>query len=259
VGGELHTVRAARPTRILIATGYDPVHDWRATTPALRQLLSADPRMRVDVHDNLATLGEVDFASFGSVVIHFKNQDPTVPGPQALRRLKSYVRGGGGLVLVHFACGAFEAQRQQYAEMVGRVWFGLQPPPGRRQHDPRGRFQVRVRPHHPVTAGLGDFWTDDELYTCLVGDAPIEVVAQAVSQVDRESYPMALLRQFGRGRVFNCTLGHDVRALRVPAVGELYRRGTAWSAGLSPTQHGASGPQRPDAAAGPPAPDFRAE
>jgi len=29
-------------------------------------------------------------------------------------------------------------------------------------------------------------------------------------------------------------LGHDVKALSVDAVQDLYRRGTAWSAGLSP-------------------------
>ena len=47
-----------------------------------------------------------------------------------------------------------------------------------------------------------------------------------------ETYPMAFVLSYGEGRVFHCTLGHDAEALRVPAVGELYRRGTAWVAGM---------------------------
>jgi type 1 glutamine amidotransferase len=31
--------------------------------------------------------------------------------------------------------------------------------------------------------------------------------------------------------VFNCVLGHDARALDNAAVGELFRRGSAWAAG----------------------------
>jgi hypothetical protein len=49
------------------------------------------------------------------------------------------------------------------------------------------------------------------------------------------------LRQFvmdGKGRTFHCTLGHDVKALSVPAVQELYRRGCAWACGLAPIAPG---------------------
>ena len=36
------------------------------------------------------------------------------------------------------------------------------------------------------------------------------------------------------GGVFHCVLGHDVKALSVPGVAELFRRGTAWAAGQPP-------------------------
>ena len=57
----------------------------------------------------------------------------------------------------------------------------------------------------------------------------------SVSKVDQKAYPMAFVLPYGQGRVFHCPLGHDVRAFSTPAVGELFRRGTAWAAGLSPT------------------------
>jgi type 1 glutamine amidotransferase len=78
------------------------------------------------------------------------------------------------------------------------------------------------------------FDTTDELYTCLIGDHPIQVVAQARSKVDGKDYPMAFTSTTGKGRTFHCPLGHDVKALSVPEVQELFRRGTAWAAAIPP-------------------------
>ena len=49
---------------------------------------------------------------------------------------------------------------------------------------------------------MTDFDTQDELYTCLVGDHPIEVLAQAKSKVDGKYYPMAFVSHYGKGRTF---------------------------------------------------------
>jgi type 1 glutamine amidotransferase len=65
------------------------------------------------------------------------------------------------------------------------------------------------------------------------------VVAQARSKVDNQFYPMAFLTHYGQGRTFHCVLGHDAKALSVPSVQELYRRGCAWAAGLAPATSGA--------------------
>ena len=40
-----------------------------------------------------------------------------------------------------------------------------------------------------MVRGMADFETQDELYTCLTGDHPIEVVAQAKSKVDGKVLP----------------------------------------------------------------------
>ena len=86
-------------------------------------------------------------------------------------------------------------------------------------------------PQHPIVAGLKPFQADDELYTCLTGDRPIEVLAEARSKVDGKIYPMAFAYASGKGRVFQCLLGHDVKAMQMPGVGELYRRGCALGGG----------------------------
>ncbi len=138
-------------------------------------------------------------------------------------------------MLAHFACGAWHGEWPEFAALAGRVWFGANPGPGKRQHDPFGKFQVEFPlPEHPVVLGLKSFETEDELYTCLTGDHPIEVVAQAKSKVDSQYYPMAFTSRYGKGRTFHCVLGHDTRALARSEVKELFQRGCAWTVGLPP-------------------------
>jgi len=217
--------------RVLIVTGEDyPGHKWKLTTPVLKDQIAKDARLAVDVSEDLNTLRSPELHGYDAVVLHFKNYDPEVPGRAGFDNLAKFVERGGGVVLVHFACGAFQEFKDDFAKLAGRAWN-----PKMRGHDPRGEFQVNiVDADHPITRGMESFKTDDELYTCLDGDTPIKVLAQSQSTVDRKQYAMAFVLQYGEGRVFHCPLGHDVKAFSFPAVGELFRRGTAWVAGLQP-------------------------
>jgi type 1 glutamine amidotransferase len=138
------------------------------------------------------------------------------------------VAGGKGLVLVHFACGAFK-DWPEFQKIAGRVYD-----PKLRAHDPYGKFTVDiVDPEHPITKGMKAFETVDELYTCLAeSDAKIKVVATARSKVDQKDYPMGFVLEYGKGRVFHSVLGHDVKAFGAEGVGELFRRACAWTAGI---------------------------
>jgi uncharacterized protein len=223
--------------RVLIVTGEDyPGHVWRETAPVLIAELLKDPRLTVDLLTDLRSLATTHFNAYDAVVLHFKNYNPEVPGREALDRLVDYVKQGGGLMLLHFACGAFEEFKADFEPLAGRIWFGMQPPPGRHQHDPHGRFTVTItETAHPITQDLDDFETVDELYTCLEGDTPITLLATAQSAVDGQTHPMAFVLACGEGRVFHTVLGHDATALAMPGPAQLIRRGCAWIAGLPPT------------------------
>ena len=225
---------AKASARILILTGEDAHHRWQETTPVLEAFLEEDPRLAVEVLDDLSRIESTDLSSFDAVIIHFKNDDPAIPGRTAFDQLNAYVRGGGGLILVHFGCGAFQEFRDDFESLIGRVWFGLPAPEGQRQHDRYGPFEVRPTDFtHTITEDLAPFATADELYTCLTGNTAVDILAVANSPVDQQDYPMALVRTPEDGRVFLCTLGHDVAAYQAEGVRDLYRRGAAWAAGLS--------------------------
>lgn len=220
--------------KILILTGMEHHNNWQQITPMLTAAFAEDKRLEVNVSENplVMTKPEV-LAKYDSFVLFYNNSDEKPSPAGALENLVKAVEADGkGLVLVHFASGAFynwETKKVDAAfrRIAGRVWN-----PQLRGHDPHGTFTVNIADkEHPITKGLSDFETLDELYTCLEGEVPIHVLATAVSKVDQKVYPLAFTATPGKGRTFHCALGHDARAFNAPTL-ELFRRGTVWSVGL---------------------------
>jgi type 1 glutamine amidotransferase len=216
--------------QVLVVTGIDyPGHKWKLTAPVLAEAIAADKRLDVTVTEEPNDLAEDELDGYDVVVLHFMDWEVPDPGPKARANLKRLISSGKGLVLAHFACGAFQ-EWPEFVELAGRVWD-----PELRGHDPHGKFAVKItEDNHPVTRGIKDFETVDELYTCLTGKTPIKVLATARSKVDGKDYPMAFVLNYGKGRVFHSVLGHDVQALVNPDVGRLFRNACAWGAGLKP-------------------------
>lgn len=214
--------------RVVIVTGVDwKGHKWRETAPAVRRLLERDGRFEVKIVETPDFLASDELFEFDELVLHFKNYEPLKQQEKAKANLAEFVRRGNGLVLLHFACGAFE-NWPEFADLAGRVWDQ------KTTHDPRGPFTVKIRDvDHPVTRGMRDFEADDELYICLTGDRPIDLLATARSKKTGRDHAMAFAFRFGRGRVFHTPLGHDVKAIEMPGTAALIRRGSAWAAGLS--------------------------
>jgi uncharacterized protein len=225
------TDSAARK-RILIVTGDDyPGHRWRETAPVLADILRKDPRLEVSITESPSIYGSPLIAHYDATVLHFKDYTDRMPlDERVYDGFAKAVKGGQGLVLAHFGCGAFQ-EWPGFVEIAGRVWN-----PQLRGHDPHGPFEVRIAdPDHPVAKDMRPFTITDELYTCLDGEPPIHVVFEAASKVDDKVYPIGFVpaKKTG-GRVFNCVLGHDVTAFETPEAAELYRRAAAWAAGLPP-------------------------
>jgi type 1 glutamine amidotransferase len=219
---------------VLLVTGIDhPAHDWRRTAPVLADVLREDNRLDVRIVEDPHFLDSSALQRYDVVVVHFMNWQQPAPGPKARANLQKFVQGGKGLFVVHFGCGAFQ-DWPEFRNLAGRVWD-----PNARAHDPRGPFQVNItETPHPITQGIRSFETDDELYTCLTGDRPVDMLATARSKVDGKDYPMAFAFSYGKGRVFHSTLGHDVKAINNAGTAELFRRGCAWAAGLTPVPQG---------------------
>ncbi|MCX8036178.1 MAG: ThuA domain-containing protein [Candidatus Sumerlaeia bacterium] len=213
--------------RVLIVTGNDyPGHKWRETAPAVRAgLEAAGDEFLVRVSEDPEIMATNLAARYDVVVLHYMNWETSSPSRAALEGLADFVRGGKGLVALHFACGAFE-DWPEYVNLIGRVWDRS------KTHDPFGTFRVQViKKDHPITRDLDDFDIEDELYFCLKGEPKIEVLMTARSKKTGQDEPMAFVLPYGKGRVFQTVLGHDLRAMNNPAMIKMIQNACRWAAG----------------------------
>ena len=261
--------------KALILTGHNhPAHDWRATTAALILALEQDPRAIVHVTENIedmaasrpapdlsqkgtsappgaATLPSSGGAGGGSprvrgynifdydlLVLNYCNWERPGLSEAAKTNLVRYLQNGGGLVIIHFANGAWhpslpntkpaDAWPEYFTRICRRAWEHRAPKES--GHDPYGPFRVEItEARHPITDGLRPFDTVDELYFHQAGELPIEPLAFAQSKISNQREPMAWAYDYGRGRVFQTVLGHADQGVRRAA--PLVRRGAVWAAG----------------------------
>ena len=215
--------KGVEPIRVLIVTGVDySGHHWKKTAPIVRNVLEQDKRLEARIVEDIEFLSSEAIFDYDVMLLHFKNYKLPAREKHIRENLVNFVKQGRGLVLLHFACGAFE-DWPEFKNLAGMVWDR------KTGHDPRGPFTVKIVDHeHPVTHGMKDFQADDELYTCLVGDRPVTMLATARSKVTGKDHPMAFVFDYGKGRVFHTPLGHDVKAIEMPGVAELLRRACLW-------------------------------
>ena len=252
---------AAPPYKALIVDGQNG-HDWKGTTPVLKKLLEQTGLFTVDVATSPPKGKDMsgfkaDFDAYNVVVSNYQGD----PWPEETRKaLVDYVKGGGGLVIYHFACAAFPDWKD-YTEMMGLGWgrnekdgpyvrwreekIVRDEKPGKGGgHGPQQPFQLIVRePDHPITKGLPEKFmhVPDELYGWLRGPAKnLTVLATAFAPAEKggagEHEPLLFTVAYGKGRVFQNALGHTPQELKAVSFIVTFQRGTEWAASGKVTQ-----------------------
>lgn len=230
INSELWIMKRIKPKavkQILLISGQDyRDHLWRKTQSTVEKCLVEDQRLEVTICENPYILGLQHLNTYDALFIHFKNYASDLPSTKLMQqKLEAYIHNGGGMCLSHFACGAFQ-EWPDFVKLSGRIWDGG-------AHDKLGQFTVKIKdPTHPITSGLSDFVTDDELYYCLKGEPEIHVLCEATSKNKKADFPQAYIFMPGKGRVFLSTLGHYVRSYEAKEVQQLYRQAAAWASGL---------------------------
>jgi type 1 glutamine amidotransferase len=231
--------------RALILSGRNN-HDWRTTTPQLRRILEESGRFDVRVTEEPAGLTAETLVPYNLLVLDYNGPRW---GAVAERAVESFVRSGKGMIALHAASYSFgdavilgdnhvrtglrEPPWPEYARMIGATWSEQEPRSG---HGDRHVFQVKwVNRVHPVSAGAEEtFAISDELYHNLRLQQGIRVLATAFDAPDKRGTgkhePVAWTVDYGKGRVFYTTLGHDVAALTAPGFVRMWRRAAEWAA-----------------------------
>ncbi len=213
--------------KVLLVTGDDVgVHPWREVSQAIREILLSSGNFDVRVCEDAGVLDCAgNLGRYDLVFLHLFNQSTPTLSPTAKENLAQFVSNGKGLVVSHLSSASFK-EWDEFQKMCGRHWVM-----GTSGHGPRSPFKTRIaNKEHPITQGLTDFEADDELYAKMQGDTPITVLVEADSDWSKRTEPLAFIVQYGQGRVFHETFGHDGRALQNPSVQKLIQRGCEWTA-----------------------------
>ena len=222
------------PIKTLILTGQNN-HDWKMSTPFCWLLLQRTERFDVDVTTAPSAL-MADAAAIEPYDLLVSDYNGPEWAPAAKENFTQAVEQGTGLVILHAADNAFDGW-VEYEKMVGLLW---------RQGAGHGRFHefpVTIVDHdHPITRGMSDFRTTDELYHGLSHMHNVEYHVLATAYSSEESggsggdEPMMVITRYGKGRVFHQVLGHVWRgnsnliAFENDGFRQSFTRGCEWAA-----------------------------
>jgi len=226
---------AAEKLRVLLLSGQNN-HNWRETTPRIKEILQDSGRFVVDVTTPPEGLTAESLEAYDVILSDWNTftaryQAPCEAGwsDEAKKAYLDFVRNGKGHVVIHAGSSSFYdwPEYQQLVISSFRV--------GQTDHGTRHTFPVRIdETDHPITRGLKSFNTFDELWH----NAPIaeggRVLASAFSSTESggsgKYEPVVMVRQFGEGRSFTTLLGHDAKAMAGEGFQTLLVRGAEWAA-----------------------------
>lgn len=231
-----HAVAQSRkPIPVLIVDGFSN-HDWKQTTIVTKWILEKANRFNVDIATVPAdsTQRETwrpEFKKYAVVIQNTNNiQDKRLRWPrQAEIALEEYVKKGGGLYVLHSGNNAFPDWKE-YNKMIGLGWrpydFGyaleidsnknivrLSPGEGKGTgHGARFNAVIHILTRHPINKNYPDAWqtANTEVYNFPRGPAEnLTVLSYAYdSSSTHRMWPVEWVVRYGKGRVYNSSMGH---------------------------------------------------
>ena len=231
----LVTIRlsAADKIDVLLLSGMNN-HDWRATTPALKESLERTGNFEVTVLERTETMTARLLERYDVVVSNFntfvsRSAPEKDPGwsPATKKALIGFVKGGKGHVTVHAGSSSFYDWPEYHRMALGSFKVG------QTSHGRQHEFPVSLKPHS-ITEGVADFRAFDELWHGTRFEENATVLATAFSSRasggSGKEEPVAVAGRFGAGRSFFLVLGHNVRGIESAGFQALFTRGTEWAA-----------------------------
>lgn len=204
--------------RALIVQGGWDGHDPQGAANLFSAQLAARG-FEVVVSDTLDAFKDLELGAFDVIIPVWTMGAIT---PAQLGPLLSAVRGGVGLAGVHGGMGDAFRGEPEYQFMCGGQWVA----------HPGGdgiAYEVYMDGEpHAITAGLPTIHVKSEQYYMHVDPA---ITVLATTRFGDTVMPVTWVTHYGQGRVFYCSLGHQVNVLTEPTTLEMVTRGMLWAAG----------------------------
>lgn len=208
--------------RVLLLHGGPPTHDPDLCADFAEDQFLGD--CEVTRCSSLDVLNDQDLRRYDLLVPIWMFDEISVDQERALL---DAVRDGLGVLAWHGATSAFLNSRP-HKHLLGGQFVAH---PGGAQTT----YRVRFEQSDPLSSGLAEIVVTSEQYYMLL-DPAIRRLAFTSIQGDGMEWlagiemPVAWTRNWGKGRVFYCSLGHTLADLESLSIRTLFRRAAAWAA-----------------------------
>jgi uncharacterized protein len=206
--------------KALYITG-GPYHDFKNLAPLLTSKISEFASVEWEIKWGPEAFKNSDFGNAFDVVVYNMCFDDVDPSIENVLKLTS---GGKPTVTIHCAVHSFKVS-DEWRRLVGQV---------SRIHDPYQAFStVKVDANHPIVKSFPDNWqtSGDEMYQTVEMGPQSKVLLKAKSPSSGKENMVCWTNQYGQGRVFGTTLGHDLKTAQQPDYHRLLSYGLLWACG----------------------------
>ncbi len=222
-------------TPVLIVDGFSN-HDWKQTTAVTKWILEQSGLF--EVHTSTVPSDSTersawfhDFNNYAVVIQNTNNIHNTILRwpVRAELALEQFVKRGGGLYILHSGNNAF-SHWKEYDRMIGMGWrektigYALEIGPDEKitrfapgegegtGHGERFNAVIQILNQHPINKNYPDQWqtANTEVYYFPRGPAEnLTVLSYAYDSTStHRMWPVEWVVKYGKGRVYNSSLGH---------------------------------------------------
>jgi len=210
------------PLKVLLLTG-GGYHDYKTLVPRLTNEIGKRVLATFDVRFDIESLHDPKFADQFDAVIYDICFDEAPD--DVLENAIQATKKGKPTVMIHCAVHAFRHSPKIHE---WETCCGMRS----KVHDRFEGFTVqKLDPESPITKFFPQEWSTagDELYQTISIDPDSHQLLKAKSPQDGRVHVVCWTYQFGKGRVFSTTLGHDLKTAGTPEYLRLLSNGLLWA------------------------------
>ncbi|QDP97430.1 hypothetical protein FOE78_17230 [Microlunatus elymi] len=226
------------PTALIVRGGWDG-HEPVQTTDSFVPFLT-DNGYQVRVEDSTKIYADADYLATVDLIVQVVTMS-TIERDE-LKGLRAAVAAGTGLAGWHGGIADSYRNEADYLQLIGGQ-FAHHQAKGRPAElkgeagDNFVRYSVNIVPEqadHPIVAGISDFELETEQYWVLSDDYNDVLATTTIPSRDFDNWhrpitcPAIWTRQWGKGKVFVCTPGHQLSVVQDPSVRTIIERGLLW-------------------------------
>jgi type 1 glutamine amidotransferase len=226
-------------TALIVRGGWDghqPVQTTDFFLPYLEQ-----QGFQTRVEDSTKVYADADYLATVDLIVQVVTMS-TIEKDE-LKGLRRAVAAGTGLAGWHGGIADSYRNEADYLQLIGGQFAHHQAKA--RPEELEGvagdnfvRYTVDIvaeQAEHPIVAGIEDFELDTEQYWVLSDDYNDVLATTTIPARDFDNWhrpitcPAIWTRQWGQGKVFVCTPGHQLDVVQHPSVRTIIERGLLWA------------------------------